>query len=90
MNFLRPFFLFSVAEKYGEIDDDFLGATMIRLGIPLEESYLQYRLSSLLKLEENNKLSKGRIYIPDSYVLMGTADPTGILERDEVCVILYV
>ncbi|KAM5547587.1 hypothetical protein ABKV19_001862 [Rosa sericea] len=77
-----------VAEKYGEIDDNFLGATMIRLGIPLEESYLQYRLSHLMRVQESTGLRKGRLHIPDSYVLMGTADPTGILERDEVCVIL--
>jgi RNA-dependent RNA polymerase len=40
--------------------------------------------------EENNSLRKGRLYIPDSFNLMGTADPTGTLEKDEVCVILYV
>lgn len=62
---------------------------MISFGIPLEESYLRYRLSVLMK-EENNSLRKGRLYIPDSYNLMGTADPTGTLKEDEVCVILYV
>ncbi|KAK9939775.1 hypothetical protein M0R45_016463 [Rubus argutus] len=76
-----------VAEKYGEIDDNFLGKLMISFGIPLEESYLRYRLSVLMK-EENNSLRKGRLYIPDSFNLMGTADPTGTLEKDEVCVIL--
>ncbi|KAL6221871.1 hypothetical protein ACLB2K_005263 [Fragaria x ananassa] len=76
-----------VAEKYGEIDDNFLGRLMISFGIPLEESYLRYRLSVLMK-EENNSLRKGRLYIPDSYNLMGTADPTGTLKEDEVCVIL--
>nr|XP_011459232.1 PREDICTED: probable RNA-dependent RNA polymerase 5 isoform X2 [Fragaria vesca subsp. vesca] len=76
-----------VAEKYGEMDDNFLGRLMISFGIPLEESYLRYRLSVLMK-EENNSLRKGRLYIPDSYNLMGTADPTGTLKEDEVCVIL--
>ncbi|XP_061994052.1 probable RNA-dependent RNA polymerase 5 isoform X3 [Rosa rugosa] len=76
-----------VAEKYGEIDDNFLGKLMISFGIPLEESYLRYRLSVLMK-EENNSLRKGKLYIPDSYNLMGTADPTGTLKKDEVCVIL--
>lgn len=81
--------MLTVAEKYGGIDD-FLVETMIRLGIPIEESYLQYRLSGLMCLQEGTGLRKGRLHIPDSYMLMGTADPTGILERDEVCVILYV
>ena len=81
--------MLTVAEKYGEIDDNFLGKLMISFGIPLEESYLRYRLSVLMK-EENNSLRKGRLYIPDSYNLMGTADPTGTLKEDEVCVILYV
>ncbi|XP_004288888.1 PREDICTED: probable RNA-dependent RNA polymerase 3-like [Fragaria vesca subsp. vesca] len=76
-----------VAEKYGGIDD-FLVETMIRLGIPIEESYLQYRLSCLLRLQEGTGLRKGRLPIPDTFMLMGTADPTGTLERDEVCVIL--
>ncbi|XP_050363842.1 probable RNA-dependent RNA polymerase 3 [Argentina anserina] len=76
-----------VAEKYGEIDDNFSAKLMISFGIPLEESYLRFRLSILMK-EENNSLRKGRLYIPDSYNLMGTADPTGTLKKDEVCVIL--
>ncbi|KAM5547585.1 hypothetical protein ABKV19_001861 [Rosa sericea] len=76
-----------VAEKYGEMDDNFLGKLMISFGIPLEESYLRYRLSVLMK-EENNSLRKGKLYIPDSFNLMGTADPTGTLKKDEVCVIL--
>ncbi|ONH97965.1 hypothetical protein PRUPE_7G221200 [Prunus persica] len=78
---------FKVAYNHGEIDDDYNSVKMILSGIPLEESYLQYRLS-ILKKEENKSLQKGKICSPQSYMLMGTADPTGILERDEVCIIL--
>lgn len=69
--------------------DDFLVARMILSGIPLDESYLQYRLSMLLR-EEKKSLKSGRLHVPDCYYLMGTADPTGTLESDEVCIILYV
>ncbi|CAL2274876.1 unnamed protein product [Prunus armeniaca] len=78
---------FKVAYNHGEMDDDYSSVKMILSGIPLEESYLQYRLS-ILKKEENKSLRKGKICSPQSYMLMGTTDPTGILERDEVCVIL--
>lgn len=67
--------------------DDFLVARMILSGIPLDESYLQYRLSMLLR-EEKKSLKSGRLHVPDCYYLMGTADPTGTLESDEVCIIL--
>lgn len=71
------------------MDDDFTLAKMLLSGIPLEEPYLKHRLSILLK-EEKKGLRTGRIYVPDSYYLTGTADPTGKLESDEVCVVLYV
>ncbi|XP_023006718.1 probable RNA-dependent RNA polymerase 5 isoform X2 [Cucurbita maxima] len=67
--------------------DDFLVARMILSGIPLDESYLQYRLSMLLR-EEKKSLRSGRLHVPDCYYLMGTADPTCTLESNEVCVIL--
>ncbi|KAL5572572.1 hypothetical protein UlMin_022169 [Ulmus minor] len=78
---------FKVSISYGGIDDDSTLARMIECGIPLEEPYLQCRLSILMK-EEKKALRGGRILVPDSYYLMGTADPTGKLEKDEVCVIL--
>lgn len=68
--------------------DKLNSARMILCGIPLEESYLQFHLSKLMK-EEKKSLRGGKIPIPDSYYLMGTADPTGSLKPDEVCVILY-
>jgi RNA-dependent RNA polymerase len=40
--------------------------------------------------EEKKSLKGGKIPVPESYYLMGTADPTGLLESDEVCIILYV
>ncbi|BFG39850.1 hypothetical protein CerSpe_261240 [Prunus speciosa] len=78
---------FKVAYNHGEMDDDFSSVKMILSGIPLEESYLQYRLS-ILKKEEKNSLRRGKICSAQSYMLMGTTDPTGILEKDEVAVIL--
>lgn len=69
--------------------DDFLCSRMILCGIPLDESYLQDRLLVLIR-EERESLKGGKIPISDSYYLMGTADPTGILKADEVCIILYV
>ncbi|XP_054786888.1 probable RNA-dependent RNA polymerase 3 isoform X2 [Prosopis cineraria] len=78
---------FRVSLKHGEMDDDFNSMKMILSGIPLDEAYLQYRLSVLAK-EEINGLKKGRLYIPECYYLMGTADPTGCLKKDQVCIIL--
>ncbi|XP_061949141.1 probable RNA-dependent RNA polymerase 5 isoform X3 [Populus nigra] len=75
-----------VALNYGDMDDNIV-ATMIGCGIPLEEPYLQHRLSILMK-EEKKSLKGGKIPVPESYYLMGTADPTGLLESDEVCIIL--
>ncbi|XP_059431763.1 probable RNA-dependent RNA polymerase 3 isoform X2 [Corylus avellana] len=67
--------------------DDFSAARMILSGIPLDESFLQHWLSILIKMEKRS-LGQGKLPVPESYYLMGTADPTGILESDEVCVIL--
>ncbi|XP_030527505.1 probable RNA-dependent RNA polymerase 5 [Rhodamnia argentea] len=75
-----------VSVNHGDMDG-FNVARMILSGIPLDESYLQHRLSILMKMEKKN-LKGGRIPISDSYYLMGTADPTGILKSDEVCIIL--
>ncbi|TYK10155.1 putative RNA-dependent RNA polymerase 5 isoform X2 [Cucumis melo var. makuwa] len=75
-----------VSINNGEMDD-FLVARMILAGIPLDESYLQYRLSVLLK-EEKKSLKSGRLHMPECYYLMGTVDPTCTLESGEVCVIL--
>lgn len=69
--------------------DDFSVARMILSGIPLDESCLQHRLSILMK-EEKKSLKGGKLHVPECYYLMGTVDPTGLLESDEVCVILYV
>ncbi|KAB1214810.1 putative RNA-dependent RNA polymerase 5 [Morella rubra] len=61
-------------------------ARMILSGIPLDESFLQYRLSKLMD-EEKKSLKSGKLHVPECFYLMGTADPTGVLESDEVCVI---
>lgn len=62
---------------------------MISSGLPLNEPYLQHCLSTL-ESSEKTKLKEGKIPVKESFYLMGTADPTGVLNYDEVCVILYV
>ncbi|GMI94841.1 hypothetical protein like AT2G19930 [Hibiscus trionum] len=75
-----------VALNRGGMDE--LGvAKMILSGIPLDESYLQYRMSIMLN-EERKGLLGGKLPITDSYYLMGTVDPSGVLESDEVSIIL--
>ncbi|KAK6941468.1 RNA-dependent RNA polymerase, eukaryotic-type [Dillenia turbinata] len=75
-----------VSLRYGEMDN-FNVARMILSGIPLEEPYLQHRLSILMS-KDRKVLQGGRLPVSDCYYLMGTTDPTGILKRDEVCIIL--
>ncbi|XWS26784.1 hypothetical protein CRYUN_Cryun26dG0059900 [Craigia yunnanensis] len=67
--------------------DDLNAAKMILSGIPLDESYLQHRISIMLN-EERKGLMAGKLPMTDSYYLMGTVDPSGVLESDEVCIIL--
>lgn len=62
---------------------------MILSGISLDEPYLKYHLSILMKKEKTG-LQGGKLPVTESYYLMGTVDPTGILKSDEVCIILYV
>ncbi|KAJ0091065.1 hypothetical protein Patl1_13328 [Pistacia atlantica] len=75
-----------VSLNYGGMDE-FIVARMILSGICLDEPYLKYRLSILLK-EEKKGLQGGKLPVTESYYLMGTVDPTGILKSDEVCIIL--
>ncbi|XVF34908.1 hypothetical protein REPUB_Repub18cG0098800 [Reevesia pubescens] len=67
--------------------DDFIVAKMILSGIPLDESFLQYRMSIMLN-EDRKGLLGGKLPITESYYLMGTVDPSEVLESDEVCIIL--
>ncbi|XP_059638213.1 probable RNA-dependent RNA polymerase 5 isoform X2 [Cornus florida] len=76
-----------VAVNHGEIDDDYTTSKMILSGIPLNEPCLNYRLSILAK-NERKALKGGKLPVSESFYLMGTVDPTGVLKRDEVCVIL--
>ncbi|MFS7982549.1 putative RNA-directed RNA polymerase [Helianthus anomalus] len=78
----------AVGLNYGQIDNSSTSVAMIGSGVPLEEPYLQYRLS-ILANEERKGLRAGRIPVNESYYVIGTADPTGTLNNDEVCVILY-
>ncbi|KAL6585997.1 hypothetical protein OROMI_002642 [Orobanche minor] len=65
----------------------FVATRMIISGVPLNEPYLQHCLWNLV-IGEKTKLKEGRIPITESFYLMGTADPTGVLNNDEVCIIL--
>ncbi|RZC51374.1 hypothetical protein C5167_019794 [Papaver somniferum] len=76
----------TVALRYSEMDN-FLVPRMILSGIPIDEPYLQDRLRVLMN-EEKKSLMGGKLPVSECYYLMGTVDPTGILNRDEVCVIL--
>ncbi|KAI3943121.1 hypothetical protein MKW92_035353 [Papaver armeniacum] len=76
----------TVALRYGEMDN-FLVPRMILSGIPIDEPYLQDHLRVLMN-EEKKSLMGGKLPVSECYYLMGTVDPTGILNRDEVCVIL--
>ncbi|KAH9800965.1 putative RNA-dependent RNA polymerase 3 [Citrus sinensis] len=78
----------AVSFNYGGMDYDFTSARMILSGISLDEPYLQHRLSILMK-EEKKSLQAGKLPVTESYYLMGTVDPTGILKSNEVCIILY-
>lgn len=80
--------LFAVGLDYRQIDDSATSVAMIGSGISLDEPYLQYRLS-ILANEERKGLRSGKIPICESFYLIGTADPTGTLNSDEVCIILY-
>ncbi|KAI4347069.1 hypothetical protein L6164_007918 [Bauhinia variegata] len=72
--------------NHGEMDD-FISARMVLTGIPLEEPYVQYRLAVMAR-KEMKGLGGGKLHIADSYYVMGTADPTGCLQPNQVCVIL--
>ncbi|KAL9141791.1 hypothetical protein ABFS82_14G127600 [Erythranthe guttata] len=76
-----------VASNNDGLDFGFMAQRMISSGIPLNEPYLQLCLSNL-ESGERTKLKEARIPVGDSFYLMGTADPTGLLNNDEVCVIL--
>lgn len=78
---------FTVANIYQHIDDSGICLEMLGACIPLSEPFLQHRLSQLSK-EKRKGLGEGKIPISDSFYLMGTTDPTGILDSDEVCILL--
>jgi RNA-dependent RNA polymerase len=82
-------FVHAVAIINGEMDNDSTTARMISSGMPLSEPYLQDRLSWMVNTERT-KLKEGKLPISESFYLMGTADPTGVLKNNEVCVVLYV
>lgn len=82
-------FLVAVVSNHDGLHYGYIAQRMISCGIPLNEPYLQLCLSKM-ESGEKNKLKQGKITISESFYLMGTADPTGELNNDQVCVILYV
>ncbi|WCJ42551.1 RNA-dependent RNA polymerase family protein [Euphorbia peplus] len=75
-----------VAINHGEMDG-FITLNMILSGIPLEDSYLQYNLRKWMD-DEKKGLKVGKLPLTESFYVMGTTDPTGLLESDEVCIIM--
>ncbi|CAI9759010.1 unnamed protein product [Fraxinus pennsylvanica] len=86
-DFLVNLFTLSIASNHEGMDEGFMAQRMLSSGIPLYEPYLQQCLSRLVK-DDKAKLKTGRIPISESFYVMGTADPTGRLNNDQVCVIL--
>ena len=79
----------AVSIRNGDMDDGWTTARMILAGVPLSEPHLQDRLAKLANFERKS-LKEGKLPISESFYVMGTADPTGLLKANEVCVILYV
>ncbi|KAI5073205.1 hypothetical protein GOP47_0011218 [Adiantum capillus-veneris] len=76
------------ALKSSEIGDHFDPALrMLAANVPMEEPYLKKTLLDLTRFQLQ-ELSTGRVTIPDTYNLMGCADPTGRLERNQVAIVL--
>eukprot|EP00252_Welwitschia_mirabilis_P009774 TRINITY_DN2264_c0_g1_i5.p1 TRINITY_DN2264_c0_g1~~TRINITY_DN2264_c0_g1_i5.p1 ORF type:complete len:908 (-),score=178.98 TRINITY_DN2264_c0_g1_i5:35-2476(-) len=76
-----------VLKQFSGLDDDYTALRMLACGIPLNEPYLQDRLKQLIQSEVKS-IRKGKFHLENSYYLMGTADPSGKLKPDEVCIIL--
>ncbi|KAL2924650.1 putative RNA-dependent RNA polymerase 3 [Bienertia sinuspersici] len=70
-----------------DFTDEYIAARMVASGIPLDEPFLQNRLCEIAK-EEMKSLKGGKLPASGCFYLMGTADPTGTLDSNEVCVIL--
>ncbi|XP_021741422.1 probable RNA-dependent RNA polymerase 3 [Chenopodium quinoa] len=70
-----------------DFSGDFVPAKMVASGIPLDEPFLLDCLSDIAK-EEMKSLKGGKFSVKGSCYVMGTVDPTGTLNRGEVCVIL--
>ncbi|RVW96217.1 putative RNA-dependent RNA polymerase 3 [Vitis vinifera] len=75
-----------VSLRFGEMDDSIV-TRMILSGIPIDEPFLHHCLSFMVN-EERKGLRVGKLPVNDCFYLMGTADPTGTLKSDEVCIIL--
>lgn len=73
--------------KWNDRENVDLMRRMLLSGIALDEPCLHNCLTHLAT-EAKKKLQRGKLPISESYYLMGTADPTGLLENDQVCVIL--
>ncbi|KAH9301359.1 hypothetical protein KI387_012942, partial [Taxus chinensis] len=78
---------FKVVKQHKNLDENHVALRMLACGIPLNEPLLQYQLKQYM-LEEIKKFKEGKIPIDESFYLMGTADPTGQLKSNEVCVLL--
>lgn len=76
-----------VVKQYRNLDGDHVCLRMLSCGIPLHEPLLKHRLKYFMQMEIK-KFKEGKVALEDSYYLMGTADPTGKLGPNQVCIIL--
>jgi RNA-dependent RNA polymerase len=54
---------------------------------PSQEPFLQKVISEMVKSDLKN-YSSGKVPVPDAAYLMGCADPTGLLERNQVAILV--
>ncbi|BBN11259.1 hypothetical protein Mp_5g10380 [Marchantia polymorpha subsp. ruderalis] len=60
---------------------------MINARIPLTEPFLHRSLLDIVKRKLED-FTTGKVNLPESFYLMGTADPTGTLKRNQVAIVL--
>lgn len=54
---------------------------------PSKEPFLQKVISEMVKCDLQ-KYSLGKVPVPDTAYLMGCADPTGLLEKNQVAILV--
>ncbi|KAH7441374.1 hypothetical protein KP509_03G035200 [Ceratopteris richardii] len=76
----------AISAMYSDMGD-VCALRMLLANIPMDEPFLRKTLLDMTKSKLLD-LSRGRVTIPDTYNFMGSADPTGRLERNQVVILL--